>query len=224
MIAPKIPLVQDGQILSTNLVNSMIGRIEYAADLLRQYKLIAGDEMYVEPHYDGTRVSYNQPVAGGATRRIPLIPFPYPDDLTPPINPTILVCDDSIGWSKSDSVGFDVCPTVGPPCAQGVASCAGQSVSGYIVSSAIWPNSCLSTRSPACSFFASFDNFGSIGTAQSSTDPCQVATLSGVISAQKGSYDATHFFLYVEYIATNSEAGGPYGFTGAGSFLLNESV
>lgn len=67
MIAPKIPLVQDGQILSTNLVNSMIGRIEYAADLLRQYKLIAGDEMYVEPHFDGTRVSYFYPTKGGAT-------------------------------------------------------------------------------------------------------------------------------------------------------------
>ena len=73
MIAPKIPLVQDGQILSTNLVNSMIGRIEYAADLLRQYKLVAGDEMYVEPHFDGTRVSYNQPVAGGATPTLPLL-------------------------------------------------------------------------------------------------------------------------------------------------------
>jgi hypothetical protein len=73
MIAPKIPLVRDGQILSTNLVNSMIGRIEYAADLLRQYKLIAGDEMYVEPHFDGTRVSYNQPVAGGATPTLPLL-------------------------------------------------------------------------------------------------------------------------------------------------------
>jgi hypothetical protein len=72
MIAPKIPLVQDGQILSTNLVNSMIGRIEYAADLLRQYKLVAGNEMYVEPHFDGTRVSYNQPVAGGATPTLPL--------------------------------------------------------------------------------------------------------------------------------------------------------
>jgi hypothetical protein len=67
MIAPKIPLVQDGQILSTNLVNSMIGRIEYAADLLRQYKLIAGEEMYVEPHFDGTRVSYFYPTKGGAT-------------------------------------------------------------------------------------------------------------------------------------------------------------
>ena len=73
MIAPKIPLVQDGQILSTNLVNSMIGRIEYAADLLRQYKLVAGNEMYVEPHFDGTRVSYNQPVGGGATPVQPIV-------------------------------------------------------------------------------------------------------------------------------------------------------
>jgi hypothetical protein len=73
MIAPRIPLVQDGQILSTNLVNSMIGRIEYAADLLRQYKLIAGDEMYVEPHFDGTKVSYFQPVGGGATPIQPLV-------------------------------------------------------------------------------------------------------------------------------------------------------
>jgi hypothetical protein len=45
----------------------MIDRVEYAADLLRQYKLVAGDEMYVEPHYDGTRVSYFYPVGGGAT-------------------------------------------------------------------------------------------------------------------------------------------------------------
>jgi hypothetical protein len=69
MIAPKIPFVKDGQILSVDLVNSMIARTEYAADLLRQYKLIAGDEMYIEPHYDGTRVSYLQQVAGGATPR-----------------------------------------------------------------------------------------------------------------------------------------------------------
>lgn len=73
MIAPRIPLVRDGQILSTDLVNSIIARTEYAADLLRQYKLIAGDEMYVEPHFDGTRVSYFQPVAGGATPSQPLV-------------------------------------------------------------------------------------------------------------------------------------------------------
>jgi hypothetical protein len=73
MIAPKIPLVQDGQILSVGLVNSLIGRTEYAADLLRQYKPIAGNGMYVEPHFDGTRISYNQPVAGGATPAKPLV-------------------------------------------------------------------------------------------------------------------------------------------------------
>lgn len=65
MIRPKIPLVQSGQRLTSDLVNSMIHRTEYAADLLRQYRLTAGTEMYVEPHYDGTRVSYLQPVGGG---------------------------------------------------------------------------------------------------------------------------------------------------------------
>ena len=80
MIAPKIPLVKDGQILSTNLVNSMIARIEYAADLLRQYKCISGgEEIYVEPHFDGTRVSYLQPVAGGATPLQPISSkYPFP--------------------------------------------------------------------------------------------------------------------------------------------------
>ena len=70
MIAPRIPLVRDGQILSVGLVNSLIGRTEYVAQLLQQYKLIAGNEMYVEPHFDGTRVSYLQPVAGGALPKI----------------------------------------------------------------------------------------------------------------------------------------------------------
>lgn len=57
MIAPKIPLVQDGQILSVGLVNSLIGRTEYAADLLRQYKMIAGDSISLEQQFDGTRVN-----------------------------------------------------------------------------------------------------------------------------------------------------------------------
>jgi hypothetical protein len=57
MIAPKIPLVQDGQILSVGLVNSLIGRTEYAADLLRQYKLIAGDKISIEQKYDGSIIS-----------------------------------------------------------------------------------------------------------------------------------------------------------------------
>ncbi len=100
MIAPKIPLVQDGQILSTNLVNSMIGRIEYAADLLRQYKLVAGDEMYVEPHFDGTRVSYFQPVGGGATPIQPLVgalpPFFNPGGTQNARQNTIWVMDNML--------------------------------------------------------------------------------------------------------------------------------
>jgi len=79
MITPKIPLLKDGQILSVDVVNSIIKRTEYAGDLLKQYKLIAGNEIYVEPHYVGTRVSYLQPVGGGGT----------PQPVTPPNTITI---------------------------------------------------------------------------------------------------------------------------------------
>jgi len=103
MIAPKIPLVQDGQILSTNLINSMIGRIEYAADLLRQYKLVAGDEMYVEPHFDGTRVSYFQPVAGGATPTLPINLFPgFPSATDPIFNADVLLEKYKPGSAPTD--------------------------------------------------------------------------------------------------------------------------
>ena len=67
MISPRLSKVVSGTRLTTDLLNSMIKRTEYAADLLQQHKLIAGNEMYVEPHYDGTRVSYLQPVGGGTT-------------------------------------------------------------------------------------------------------------------------------------------------------------
>jgi hypothetical protein len=71
--------VASGTRLTTDLVNDIINRTEYAADLLRQYKLIAGNGMYVEPHFDGTRVSYLQQVAGGATPTRP----PYNDGSDP---------------------------------------------------------------------------------------------------------------------------------------------
>jgi hypothetical protein len=73
--------VASGTRLTTDLINGIINRTEYAADLLRQYKLTAGSGMYVEPHYDGTRVSYYYPVAGGATR--PRRPTPVNDGSTP---------------------------------------------------------------------------------------------------------------------------------------------
>jgi len=61
MIRPRLPKVATGTMLTTDLVNDIINRTEYAADLLRQYKLTAGNKMYIEPHYDGTRVSYLKP-------------------------------------------------------------------------------------------------------------------------------------------------------------------
>ena len=209
-IEPRLKYYTEGQRLTLNSINSIIRRIEYGATLASELTLIAGEGITFE---------------GGKIKALKQDEYPpLPIGVIRPTNPTVLSCTGSVGWSKADYVGLDVCPTVGPPCTEGISSCAGQSVSGYIVSSAIWPKSCLSTRSPACSFFATFDNFGSIGTVQSSTDPCTAATLSGVTVAQKGSYDAKHFFLYIKYKATNSAGGGPYGFTGAGSFLLNESV
>lgn len=75
MIRPRLSKVASGTRLTTDLINGIINRIEYAADLLRQYKLTAGADMYVEPHYDGTRVSYYYPVKGGATPRGSTIPI-----------------------------------------------------------------------------------------------------------------------------------------------------
>ena len=86
MIRPRLPKLASGTRLTTNLVNDIINRIEYAADLLRQYKLTAGNEMYVEPHYDGTRVSYLQVVAGGAR---PTQPIFYNDGSNPDSPATI---------------------------------------------------------------------------------------------------------------------------------------
>jgi hypothetical protein len=71
MIRPRLSKIASGTRLTADLINYIINRIEYAADLLRQYKLIAGTEMYVETHYDGTRVSYLKPVGGGAGPRPP---------------------------------------------------------------------------------------------------------------------------------------------------------
>jgi len=71
MIRPRLSKVASGTRLTADLINYIINRIEYAADLLRQYKLIAGTEMYVEPHYDGTRVSFLKPVGSGAGPRPP---------------------------------------------------------------------------------------------------------------------------------------------------------
>lgn len=80
MIAEKLFPLKSGTELTIGLVNKIIKRIEYAALLLSQYKLVEGSQTYIEPHYDGTRVSFLRPVGGGAAPsfRGGNVPFPLP--------------------------------------------------------------------------------------------------------------------------------------------------
>jgi hypothetical protein len=175
--------------------------------------------MFVEPHYDGTRVSYLQAVGGGVKKNFFYF---YPPDVIPPTNPTILNCDQSISWTKTDYFGFDVCPNVGPPCPGTSGDCIGLSVSGYIVSQAIWPISCIAQGKNAfCSYTATFDDGGTIGNASCPyPGGCALCSQSGVTQAQIGSYNENYFFVFASYSAKNGPQGGPYGFIGSGAFFL----
>lgn len=63
MIYPRLERVTNGQRLSVELVNGLIKRTEYAADLLRQYKCLSGTDsiegtnVSVARRYDGTTIS-----------------------------------------------------------------------------------------------------------------------------------------------------------------------
>jgi hypothetical protein len=121
MIRPALSKLAEGTKLTVNLINDIINRTEYAADLLRQYKLVAGDEMYVEPHYDGTRISYLQSVAGGATPTRPLAgDFPLAGFL---------------GIGKFRYLVFsdlDACPSGPNPPPDGVATFEGTATENFI--------------------------------------------------------------------------------------------
>jgi len=57
MIYPTLNKVGNGQRLSVELVNGLIKRTEYAAYLLRQYKLIAGNDITLNSVANGTTIS-----------------------------------------------------------------------------------------------------------------------------------------------------------------------
>ena len=207
-IEPRLKYYKEGQRLTLNSVNSIIRRIEYGAGLLNGLKLIAGEGITFE---------------GGKIKALKQDEYPkLPFGVKPPINPIVLSCTGSVGWSKIDSFGFDVCPNVGSPCSPPSPdpSCLGLGVDGYIVSGGIWPKSCLG--SPKCAFAASFDDGGTIGD-KSFPYPggCASSSGTGVASAIKGSYNKEYFFAYINYTAKNGPQGGPYGFVGSGSFFLS---
>jgi hypothetical protein len=59
MIRPPLPRVKNGDVLGLGLMNGIINRIEYAADLLRQGRPLAGESINIEENYSGTIISYN---------------------------------------------------------------------------------------------------------------------------------------------------------------------
>lgn len=65
-IVPPIRPVRSGKILDTNLINHMIQRTEYGAELLARYKMVAGTNMFVEQAANGLGISYLTALAGGA--------------------------------------------------------------------------------------------------------------------------------------------------------------
>lgn len=206
-IEPRLKYYREGQRLTLNSINSIIRRIEYGARLASELTLIAGQGITFE---------------GGKIKALKQDEYPkLPPGLRPPINPVRLGCAGSIGWSVSDVVGYDKCPTIGPPCETGEPSCAGLTVSGYAVSSGVWPKECLGTLQPKCAYAFQVDNSGSFGDVSLDAGPCAVPSTTGVLTPTQASFDDKYFFLYVKYLARNSVAGGPYGFIGSGSFFLS---
>ena len=61
MIYPRLNRVRNGQRLSVELVNGLIKRTEYASDLLRQGKCVAGTDISVVQEYDGSIISSTPP-------------------------------------------------------------------------------------------------------------------------------------------------------------------
>jgi hypothetical protein len=206
-IEPRLKYYKEGQRLTLNSINSIIRRIEYGATLASELTLIAGQGITFE---------------GGKIKALKQDEYPkLPPGLRPPINPTRLGCGGSIGWSVSDVVGYDKCPDSGPPCNTGVPTCASLTVSGYVVSSGVWPKECLGTLQPKCAYAFSVDNTGSLGNVSLDQGPCSLPSATGVLTPTQASFDDKYFFLYVKYFAKNSIGGGPYGFTGSGSFFLS---
>jgi len=65
-IVPPIRPIRDGKILDVNLINHIINRTEYGAELLSRYKMVAGSNIFVEQAGNGLGVSYLTALAGGA--------------------------------------------------------------------------------------------------------------------------------------------------------------
>ena len=201
MIYPRIERVTNGQVLSLGLINGMIKRTEYAADLLQRYKCLAGVNISVEQKYDGSNISasVNQ-----------ILFDPIPDDLILPIDPPLLACEGSIPWTINN---LRFVGPYSPP------------MKGYMVSQAIWKKDCLLdvALSPKATYSMNADDGGSFGEATLPTVPAPntpTVTATGTTVAKKSSFSEDTFFMWVEWEVFDLFQGG-FGLTGSGVFKLN---
>lgn len=200
MIYPRLNRVRNGQRLSVELVNGLIKRTEYASDLLRQGKCLAGTDVSVAQRYDGTTISS------------PFSPIfdPIPDDLIIPVAPPLLPCDGSIGWSINN---LRFVGPYSPP------------MTGYVVGQAVWKKTCLRQQgfSPKATYSLNADDGGRFGEDALPTVPAPntpTVTATGTTVAKISIFDEDTFFMWVEWEVFDLFQGG-FGLIGSGVFKLN---
>jgi hypothetical protein len=130
-------------------------------------------------------------------------------------------CGEDI-QSFSESHGWDECPNAaGEPCfPPGSPSCAGATVTGELVSKE-FKNSCKIGKTPKADVFATFDDFGYIGSLScDKTANCNACGVEGTIDPLVEDVGTTHFVLKVPFQSTNAYWGGPYGISCTARFYF----
>ena len=139
--------------------------------------------------------------------------------------PSCECCEDGIctdSQSYSESHGYDECPDVlGEPCyPPGTGSCANLTISGQLVSREFY-NSCKDGKTPQADVFASFDDFGYIGSLScNKTANCDSCSVQGTITPTIVNVGTDKFKLTISFQATNAYWGGPYGINCSANFYF----
>ena len=102
MIYPRLNRVRNGQRLSVELVNGLIKRTEYAGDLLRQGKCLAGTDVSIAQRYDGTTIS------GGGVGNFAVIGTNGAIYLSPNFNKTDQLIGDDFGGTAGSPILYGI--------------------------------------------------------------------------------------------------------------------
>lgn len=211
IIEPRLKKFESGARLTLGSLNSIIKRIEYAGNLIRQYSPIAGKNIFVEQQKNGKTISYLQPVGGGIR---PLPPeekqYPFPLDPKPE--------DLELPWGDGQPIFY--------PCSGGISSWAlsevgppSQVIKGYVVSDGVWQLSCLDIpKVPFCSYSVVFDDSGNIGPDSYPPD-ATLPTRIGSFVPKLSRYGNKYFYLWASYTVIDA-FGVQTGIGGNGSFGL----